>query len=216
MRRILLLVGLLLIVLGSVPFLPYALERRDPLPGDADAIYVLPGKLETRARCAARLFEAGHAPWMIFTGGRVRPELRALGFPLTDAEVGAEFASRAGVPRENQVVLPTARSTWDDAAAVGRWARQSGLNRIIAVTSPTHARRAGESLRLALEPIGGEVFVRSCETFYTPRTGWWRFEQPLIEVNNEFLKLLLYTWRYFLPTWLGLRPPPGAEESPAA
>ena len=70
MRRILLLVGLLLIVLGSVPFLPYALERRDPLPGDADAIYVLPGKLETRARCAARLFEAGHAPWMIFTGGR--------------------------------------------------------------------------------------------------------------------------------------------------
>ena len=61
MRRILLLVGLLLIVLGSVPFLPYALERRDPLPGDADAIYVLPGKLETRARCAARLFEQSSA-----------------------------------------------------------------------------------------------------------------------------------------------------------
>lgn len=215
-RRILVLAVSAAALLAAAAFAPYALHRRDPLPPDADAIYVLPGKLETRARCAARLFRAGHAPWLIFTGGRIRPELRALGFPLTEAEVGAEFATRAGVPPESQVVLPTARSTWEDAAALGRWARESGQRRIIAVTSPTHARRAGESLRLALAPLGGEVFVHTCETFYTPRTRWWRYEQPLVEVNNEFLKLLLYTTQYFVPTWLGLRPPPGSEPAPTA
>ncbi len=202
-----LLAGLLLV--GLAPWIPSVLERRDALPEHADAIYVLPGKLETRARCAARLHAAGKAPWLIFTGGRVRPELRALGYPLSDAAVGAEFAARAGVPREAEIVLSTGRSTWEDAGAVADWVRQTGLGKIIAVTSPTHARRAGETLRLALAPLGGQVWVTSCETLYTPATRWWWYETPLIEVNNEFFKLGLYTFRYFLPTWLGLRSPPG-------
>ncbi|MFP6664245.1 MAG: YdcF family protein [Deltaproteobacteria bacterium] len=209
-----LLAGLLLV--GLLPWIPSLLERRDAMPEHADAIYVLPGKLETRARCAARLHAAGKAPWLLFTGARVRPELRALGYPLSDAAVGAEFATRAGVARKAQIVLPLGRSTWEDAGAVADWARQTGLRKIIAVTSPTHARRAGESLRLALAPLGGEVWVTSCESLYTPAMRWWWYETPLIEVNNEFIKLGLYTFRYFIPTWLGLRPPPGSSPEPAA
>lgn len=195
----------------AFPYLPDLLSRSDQLPPTADALYVFPGKLETRAKCSARLFRQGLAPLVVFTGSRIRPELRAIGMPYSDAELGAKLAARAGVPTSAEIIIPAGRSTWADAAAVSQWAEQTGNRRIIAVTSPSHARRAGESLRIALEPLGGKVWVTTCERSYSDISGWWWHEKPLIEVTNETIKLGLYLFKYFLPSWLSLTP-----DSPSA
>jgi uncharacterized SAM-binding protein YcdF (DUF218 family) len=202
----------------AFPYLPDLLSRSDQLPPTADALYVFPGKLETRAKCSARLFRQGLAPLVVFTGSRIRPELRAIGMPYSDAELGAKLAARAGVPTSAEIIIPAGRSTWADAAAVSQWAQQTGNRRIIAVTSPSHARRAGESLRIALEPLGGKVWVTTCERSYSDISGWWWHEKPLIEVTNETIKLGLYLFKYFLPSWLSLTPdspPAGVDPQPA-
>ena len=199
----------------AFPYLPDLLSRSDKLPPTADALYVFPGKLETRAKCSARLFRQGLAPLVVFTGSRIRPELRAVGMPYSDAELGAKLAARAGVPASAEVIIPSGRSTWADAAAVSEWAAQTGNRSISAVTSPSHARRAGESLRIALEPIGGKVWMTTCERSYSDISGWWWHEKPLIEVSNETIKLGLYLFKYFLPSWLGLSPEaPSTEIQP--
>lgn len=208
MRVFLQILTLLGIGLLAFPYLPDLLSRSDQLPPTADALYVFPGKLETRAKCAARLFSENLAPLVVFTGSRIRPELRAVGMPFSDAELGAKMAARAGVPPSAEVIIPAGRSTWADATAVGQWVRETGNRNIIAVTSPSHARRAGESLRIALEPLGGKVWVTTCERSYSDIPGWWWHEKPLIEVTNEAIKLFLYLGKYFVPNWLGFQPPP--------
>ena len=212
MRRFILFLIFLITAALLFPRLPDLLSRKDALPPMADALYVFPGKLETRAKCAARLYKAGLAPVVVFTGGRIRPELRALGMPFSDAELGAKMAAQAGVPPSKEVIIPAGRSTWADAVAVGKWARETGNRRIIAVTSPSHARRAGESLRLAIEPLGGEVWVTTCERSYSEIPRWWWYEKTLIEVANETIKLGLYLFKFFLPSWV--QAPPPADDMP--
>ena len=93
MRRFFLFLSILILAALLFPRLPDLLSRKDVLPPKADALYVFPGKLETRAKCAARLYRAGLAPMVVFTGSRIRPELRAIGMPFSDAALGAKMAS---------------------------------------------------------------------------------------------------------------------------
>ena len=206
----------LLLAAGLLAFaaLPSFLLVSDPPPPRADALYVLPGELPDRPRCAAELYRRGFAPVVLFTGGTVRPEVAAVGQPLPEAALSARVAADAGVPPEAEVVVAEATSTWEDAAAVRRWAERSGARSIVAVTSPLHSRRARRSLRLALDPIGARVTLIACGSRLPPFSPWWLEEKPLIAVTNEALKLAHYGVRYFVPAELGLRPRPGEEKEP--
>lgn len=209
MRRLARLTGTAAVLAALVAALPTLLAASDPLPPRADAIFVFPGEVPERARCAAELYRRGLAPLVVFSGASVRPELASLGSSLPDAAVGALVAREAGVPTHAEVVLPEGTSTWEDAKALGRWAADHGARIVIAVTSPLHVRRARRSLRLALEPSGTEVRVLGCGSRYPLGTTWFVEERPLIAVTNEALKLLLYAVRYFGPAALGIssRPP---------
>ena len=195
---------------AGLAVLPRLLTVSDPLPSRADAIFVFAGDLPERARCAAELYRRGLAPLVVFSGAGIRPELVAVGRPLSDAAVGALVATAAGVPPAAERVIPLGTSTWEDAGVLRRWMQSAGARSVIAVTSPLHSRRARRSIRLALEPIGAEPSLIACGPRLPIGSAWWFAERPLIAVFTESAKLALYALRYFLPTSLGLSPPPGA------
>jgi uncharacterized SAM-binding protein YcdF (DUF218 family) len=188
--------------------LPRLLLATDPLPAHADAVLVFAGQVPDRARCAAEMVQRGVAPVAVFTGQSVKPELAAVGLPLPDAALNARIATDAGLPPGAQRVLPIGTSTWEEASAMRQWITEQHARGVIAVTSPTHSRRARRVLRMALAPLGVEVAMYACGPVHTLREGWWREEKPLIEVSNEAIKLVLYGFRFFLPTALGLTSPP--------
>jgi len=209
MRRILIWGGICT-ALPAMLFLslPHLLEASDPLPAQADAIFVFAGQVPDRARCAAELYARHLAPILILTGESVKPELAAAGVPLSDAELNAKLVTEAGVPSAAQRVIPSGTSTWEEAGVLHDWAAQSRARSVIAVTSPTHSRRAREALRLALAPLGTRISVSVCGERYALASRWWLEERPLVNVTDETLKLGLYVVRYFVPTALHLRPPP--------
>lgn len=197
-------------LLGAALFvsLPALLMVNEPLPERADAIFVFAGQVPDRALCAARLFSQGVAPKLVLTGGNVRPELVVVGQPLSDAAINAKIATDAGVPANALAVIPSGTSTWEEAGLLRGWIAENRARKLVAISSPTHSRRARRALRLALRPLGAEVRMISCGSHYTLSSGWWLKERPLIEVANEALKLALYTFRYFIPVSLRLLPPP--------
>ncbi len=205
-------IGIVLAAIAFVPWLPRLLATRsDPLVA-AEALFVFPGDLPARARCAARLYREGLAPVVVFSGGRVAPQLEAIGRPVPDAILNAEVARSFGVPPEAIVTLDAGTSTFEDAGVLADWLRLTGLRSVIAVTSPSHSRRALWTTRLALDPLGANLQLASCGQPYAPEDLWFLEEEPLIRTTNETLKLVLYLGRYLIPTWLGLRPPPGSPE----
>lgn len=203
----------LLLILAScvvLPLLPRFLATTGDPPSSAQAIYVFPGQVPERAECGAALYREAVAPVAVFTGGQVASELEAIGRPLDDASLNALIARRHGVPEEAEIVLPWGSSTWEDALVLGQWMRESGVRRVLAVTSPTHSRRALYTLRLSLGPLGDGIDVYRCGTIYGPL--WWTRERSLVRITLETLKLGFYGVRYFLPALLGLDPgpePPG-------
>jgi uncharacterized SAM-binding protein YcdF (DUF218 family) len=162
----------------------------DPLI-HSDALYVFPGAVPERAACAADLFRRGMAPTVVVTGERIRPELAVVGMPLSDAEINAQVLAHEGLPQSAIVVRPEGTSTWEDAHALRAWAlEQHGLRRLTAVTSPQHARRARGTLLAAFRGTGIDVRVWPCPAALP--ADWWRREETVLPVINEFLKLAYY------------------------
>lgn len=207
-RRIILSMTLLV---GFV-FLPrFLLATTTPI-GTYDALFVFPGEVPDRAECGAALHGEGFARVVVFSGGQVASELRALGIELDDANLNAKIAEEAGVPRSDEVIIGEGTSTWEDALILGRWMQRTGAKRILAITSPLHSRRALWTLQAALGPLADRIEMTSCARPYG--LWWWTRERSLVGVSIETLKLGFYMLRYFSPAALGLLPdriPPGPQ-----
>ena len=216
MRRLFRAIVPFLLVAAALPWLPLLLDATDPLPAQADAMFVFAGDVPARPRCAAELYAKGVAPRVVFGGGRIAPELEAVERPMTDAAVDATIAMQAGVPIDATVVLPEGTSTWEDAGVLRRWAEKEAARSVVAVTSPLHSRRARMTLDLVTRATGIRIAVVTCGEPLSPGSLWWLDERPLVQVSNEALKLGLYVVRYLVPARLGLRPPPGDAASPPA
>ncbi|WP_220265324.1 envelope biogenesis factor ElyC [Enterobacter sp. Colony194] len=80
-----------------------------------------------------RLWQANPGSKLIFTGAR------AIGNPVSTAEVGARVAESLGVPRDAIVTLDTPKDTEEEAAAV---AKMIGDTPFLLVTSASHLPRA--------------------------------------------------------------------------
>lgn len=216
MRRLFRAIVPFLLVAAALPWLPLLLDATDPLPAQADAMFVFAGDVPARPRCAAELYAKGVAPRVVFGGGRIAPELEAVERPMTDAAVDATIAMQAGVPIDATVVLPEGTSTWEDAGVLRRWAEKEAARSVVAVTSPLHSRRARMTLDLVTRATGIRIAVVTCGEPLSPGSLWWLDERPLVQVSNEALKLGLYVVRYLVPARLGLRPPPGDAAPPPA
>jgi uncharacterized SAM-binding protein YcdF (DUF218 family) len=137
------------------------LVRRDRVEA-ADAVFVFASRVQedgdptsdamSRLLKGVELLAAGHAPRLLVS--EVPPPAGSYA-PLARAWVAA-FGGRGEVVSVGRI-----RSTRDEAVAVARLCRERGWTRVLAVTSPTHTRRAAA----ALEKEGLRVFaVPSVET----------------------------------------------------
>ena len=132
-------------------------EGRLQTPSSADAIIVLGAAayyhkpspvFEERIRHAVNLYKQGKAKKIIFTGGTPKA-----GFQ-TEAEVGAKWAEKNGVPRRDILLEPNSRNTFDNLKNAAEIAKPAKLHSFIVVSDPYHIARAklmAEDLGLAVQ-----------------------------------------------------------------
>ena len=161
--------ALVVLYLSSIPFtgdrLIGWLESGYPAvpvagAGPADAIVVLggifgppvsaglvPNLAESGERLDAgiMLAQAGKAPWLVFTGGRIPWE----GRQRTEGEDSRAQAIRHGVPAEKIVITREVGNTADEARAVADLMKERGWRRIILVTTGWHMRRSAHVFQRA-------------------------------------------------------------------
>lgn len=112
------------------------LVHNDPLY-EADCIVLLEGDGYARIEHAARLYQNGYAPRVVFSGG-----VDNLGYGSFSYSLCKPRMIEAGIP-EN-VIIPELRSqhTAEQAHYVIEMARDSGWQRLILVATPHHQCRA--------------------------------------------------------------------------
>lgn len=171
--------------------------RAGDAPQPADAIYVLAGGAYDRGCYGAKLLGRGLAPRLICTGELIHPITQTLGRPMAEAALTQRRAHACGAPASATQTLPRGTSTYAECRAILRHARRQDWETIIIVSHRLHTRRIRYVVHDLL-PRRGAVRVQLAGA---PHSGfdadhWWRHEGGLIFVNNEYLKLLYYWWRY--------------------
>jgi uncharacterized SAM-binding protein YcdF (DUF218 family) len=134
----------------------------------ADAIVVLGAAqydgdpspvLRARLDHALALWEAGHAPLIVVTGGRQR------GDRFTQAAAGYVHLRERGVPDDALLLEVDGDSTYTELAATARILRDRDLTSALLVSDPYHSRRL---LEIADE-VGLDGWVSPTDTGYGAR-----------------------------------------------
>ena len=147
----------------------------DPLvaacaPADA-IVAVSGGDTPARAEEAIRLYQAGWAPKVVFSGAALDTS------GPSNAEAMRRQAIAAGVPENDIVIEGTSADTQQNA--LRSFALLTDADRLIVVTSPYHQRRADVEFQ---KVFGPDVQIVShptqtdhiwTKTWYLTTTGWW-------------------------------------------
>ena len=164
----------------------------------ADILFLLNGDYNTRPFYASDLYKQGLAPTIVIARSENTPAVD-LGLVRNDTDIAVGVMEKLGVPAGKIFVLPIpggVTSTFDEAGALKQYIDANGVHSVILVTSAFHTRRAKWIFgrELAGLPVSLEMAAAPYPTF--DQTNWWHNETGLITVNNEYIKLVFYFFKY--------------------
>lgn len=184
--------GVILGAIGAFVVPGFLLEGpREPLQS-SDAIVVISGdEALARYRDGVRLYRAGWAPRLIFSGA-------AWDGSHSNAEVMRNLAISDGIPASAILVDPSADDTYGNAVHTRDLMVAHGLKSAILVTSPYHLQRALLTFRGVYDGTGIRVIGRSAPDGEWRKTSWWMNAETRALTVRELEKLgyVTLTGRY--------------------
>ena len=146
----------------------------------------------------ARLYHAKRARKILLSGAR---DPRRLPGP-TEAQLGAEFLNRLGVPAEHQILDNDSRTTQEHVDNVARLLKENDMDTFLLVTTAIHMRRAEAVFRAGdLEPIAVATdFRRRSDA----RSTLWHFIPNVHSLSGSTAAIHEYFgyWFYRIRGWM--------------
>ena len=184
--------GVILGATGAFVIPGFVLEGpQEPLQ-TSDAIVVISGdEALARYRDGVRLYRAGWAPRLIFSGA-------AWDGGHSNADVMRTLAISDGIPASAILVDPQADDTYGNAVHTRDLMLAHGLKSAILVTSPYHLQRAVLTFRGVYNGTGIRVIGRSAPDGEWRKTSWWMNPDTRALTVRELEKLgyVAVTGRY--------------------
>ena len=164
----------------------------------ADIIVLLNSEYNTRPFRASELVQQGLAPLIVIARSESTPAVD-MGLLPNDTDISVGVMEKLGVPAGKIVILPFpggVTSTFDEAAAVRQYILAHPLHKIILVTSSFHTRRARWIFEKVLAGLPVSLEMAAVPYADFDQTNWWKNENGLITLNNEYIKWFYYLLKY--------------------
>lgn len=188
------------------------LIREDSLQ-KADMIFVLGGDSYDRGNLAVELFKQGYSGKITCSGENIPTLLKALEISYTEAEItkinilsalasadSAETTEKeyktALHPDSSVNILQKGTSTMEEITAIKDYCQEKKLNKIILITSKFHTRRVRLVCKKIFREEKPELIITGVPSSTYSEESWWKSEEGLIMVNNEYVKLIYYLLKY--------------------
>ncbi len=163
----------------------------------SDGIFVLGGNIFDRSTHGVYLFQQHYADTILPLGEVVEKVLMTTDNQKPDAILAKEFmVEELNTPKENIVPIVKGTSTKEEAEAILTYAVNHNYKRIIVVSDKFHLRRIKSTFKKPFAEKGIEVILSGAPNSSYRESYWWNYEQGLIMVNNEYVKLLYYMIKY--------------------
>jgi len=164
---------------------------------NADAIVVLGGRPELRPYEAARLYQAGVAPRILYMNVKLNPAMEQ-GLMPSERELTRRVLLSNHVPEAAMTAVGDAvATTYDESRAVRAWlSTNNSVKSILITTDLSHTRRARWIFRKELHDTGVQVHIHAIQPNEYGLTNWWLHEEGLVAFQNEFIKSVYYWVKY--------------------
>lgn len=132
---------------------------------------------------------------IVCLGGNYPKIFRLSEDTCSEGRLSAVQLLRSGVPDSDIVVLPEGTSTQEELAAFKTFI-QGKPGSILMITSRFHTRRAQWTLRKLMKDLDRPFDVAGAPPLVFDENNWWQSEEGLLTINNEYLKLIYYFYKY--------------------
>jgi uncharacterized SAM-binding protein YcdF (DUF218 family) len=171
------------------------LDAGEP-PELTDVCFILGGNSFERGLQGKEIYSQFNSQQFVATGGNYPLQIQALDTLMTEAELTRHIMVKKGVPIAQIQMLQTAHSTMDESEEILNYCRTLGAKNITVVSSSLHLRRVKWVFDDKFEKAGITVHYTGADAIDYNYANWWKNEEGLIMVNNEFVKLLYYAIKY--------------------
>jgi len=164
----------------------------------ADMIFVLNGDYDTRPFYSSDLYLQGLAPIVAIAQTESSPA-ELLGLVNNPTDIAVEVMKLRGVPAEKLLVLNgngPVTSTFDEARTLREYIEANNIGSVIMVTSAFHTRRSRWIFERELAGVQVKLEVAAAPYTNFDASNWWQYEEGLINLNNEYIKLIFYKIKY--------------------
>jgi uncharacterized SAM-binding protein YcdF (DUF218 family) len=164
----------------------------------ANAIFLLNSEYNTRPFRASELYQQGLAPVIVIARSENTPVVD-LGLVPNDTDISVGVMEKLGVPAEKIIILPSTggvTSTVDEAVAFRKYAEANQVRSFILVTSAFHSRRARWIFNRVFTGLPVTMEMAPVQHAKFDQTNWWKDESGLITLNNEYIKLVYYFFKF--------------------
>ena len=165
-------------------------------PQPAQRIFVLGGGAFDRGHQAARLWHRGFAPRIICTGNYISGTIKSLGLEYTEAQLTRMRIWNLDVDSTLVEAIDIGTSTMEESDFILNYCLENSLNKIISVSDKFHTHRIKNVFEEKFEEARIQVIYCGSPSSRYNEAEWWRKEAGLIMVNNEYIKLGYYWWKY--------------------
>jgi uncharacterized SAM-binding protein YcdF (DUF218 family) len=164
---------------------------------EVDSLVVLEGSVPDRACEAGELFKLHRGRRIVLVREKRDRDLKQLeefGFQIPgDCDLNRAILLKLGVPEHLIEVVPgDVDSTWEEALAFSRHARNRKIRSAAVITCPFHTRRAYLNFRKACAPDNVTIYVVASRYCEQDPSGWWKERDQLKLVYVEVANLGAY------------------------
>lgn len=157
-----------------------------------ETAFVLSGGAFDRGNQAALLLNEKKIDKVICTGANQPPDFKALNLDMLESELTRKHII-AQIPDSTKVtLLKIGTSTLEESEAILAFCKAENISECVIVSSKFHTRRIKNSFKKKFEKEGIKIYISGAASSSFEENNWWKSENGLISLNNEYIKLFYY------------------------
>ena len=161
------------------------------------AIFVLSGDPWDRGNEAVRLYKQGFAEKIICTGENVPRLFLIAGILYPESELTQMNIIAQGVPAKDVELLCKGTSTKEESDYILESCKHNGIKKLAVVSTKFHTWRIHNTFGKKFKDTGLQLIIHGAPSSAYEENFWWRSEDGMIFVNNEYIKLIYYRLKGF-------------------
>lgn len=161
-----------------------------------ETAFVLSGGAFDRGNKAAELINNNKIGKVICTGANNPPDFKALNVDILESELTRKNIISQVQDSTIVSLLKIGTSTQEESEIILDYCIKHKLKKCLIISSKFHTRRIRKVFVKKFEKEGIEVLIAGAPSSSFDESLWWQSENGLINLNNEYIKLLYYFVKY--------------------